>query len=107
MQEAELLKEVESLQNLVQQQEDYGPDSGHQYLNDYDDEDEDEDEDDFNIHSPEPSWSRSPVNRRHRSLSDANARGTWLNILNTHEKLSPIESDQQQETGSASRPPSI
>ncbi|GJE85621.1 sodium/sulfate symporter [Phanerochaete sordida] len=77
MQETELLREVESLQNLVQQEEDKGPDVGHLYEDhDYDDEDEDEDEDDFNLQSHEPSWSRSPVNRRHRSLSDANGMGS-------------------------------
>lgn len=75
MQEAELLKEVESLQNLVQEQEDYGPDVGHQYEHhDYDD-DEEEDEDDFPMDNSEPTWSRSPTNRRNRSLSDANGRG--------------------------------
>ncbi|EKM57858.1 uncharacterized protein PHACADRAFT_251746 [Phanerochaete carnosa HHB-10118-sp] len=72
MQESELLKEVDSLQSLVQQQEDRGPDVGHQYeSHGYDDEDEDEDEDDFDMHSAEPSWSRSPTGRRHRSSSDA------------------------------------
>ena len=94
MQEAELLKEVDSLQNLVQQQEDYGPDIGHQYENhDYDDEDEDEDEDDFNINSEEPSWSRSPVSRRRRSLSDANGRGAYILLLNFCYKSGCAKSD--------------
>jgi phosphate transporter len=77
MQEAQLLKDVESLQNLVQQQEDYGPDSGHQYdQHDYDDdEEEDDDDEDFAaVHNQELSWSRSPINRRRRSLSEANGR---------------------------------
>ncbi|KIP11029.1 hypothetical protein PHLGIDRAFT_114938 [Phlebiopsis gigantea 11061_1 CR5-6] len=76
MQETELLKEVEDLKDLVEKQEDSGPDSRHQYEDhDYGDEDEDEEEDDFGpLHSPTTTWSRSPANQRHRSLSDINRR---------------------------------
>ena len=77
LQEAEFLKEIEDLKNLVQQQEDYGPDSGHQYENhDYDDDDDDEEDDEFGaLQSPTATWSRSPVSRRQRSLSEVTGRG--------------------------------
>ena len=47
-QEQELLNEITELERLVQEQEDFGPDVGHQYdRDDYeDDEDDDEDDDD-------------------------------------------------------------
>ena len=73
LQEQELFNEVTELERLVQQQEDYGPDVGHQYDHEeYDDDDEEEEEDDFVPRSPEATWSRSPVSsRRQRSQSDA------------------------------------
>ena len=71
-QEEELLASVSDLERLVQVQEDFGPDVGHQYDRE-DFEDDDEDEEDFVPHSPEVSFSRSPLSeRRRRSQSDAN-----------------------------------
>lgn len=76
-QESQLLDEVRGLQELVRQQEDYGPDVGHQYESHGDDDDDDEEDDDFDLHSPEVPWPRSPVSRRRRSLSESNGyRGT-------------------------------
>lgn len=77
LQEAELMKEVEDLKNLVQQQENYGPNSRHQYEDhDYDDDDDDEEDDEFGaLQSPTATWSRSPGNRRQRSLSEVTGRG--------------------------------
>ncbi|KAJ3525940.1 hypothetical protein NM688_g8326 [Phlebia brevispora] len=73
-QEEELLNEVTELEKLIEEQENFGPDVGHQYdREEYgDDEDEDED-DDFVPQSPEATWSRSPMSsRRRRSASDTN-----------------------------------
>lgn len=75
-QEKELLDEVYTLSSLVQQQEDFGPDVGHQYENQdgFEDDDDDEDDEDFNpmMMNSELTLSRSPVNRRRRSLSESN-----------------------------------
>ncbi|KAH9838741.1 Sodium/sulfate symporter [Rhodofomes roseus] len=81
-QEKELEEEVEHLQRLVQEQEEVGPDAGHQYMDadTEDDDDDDEDEDEFDTHSPTASRdptrspSRPPGGRRHaRSASSAAA----------------------------------
>ncbi len=73
LQETNLLREVNDLEKLVQQQEEYGPDIGHQYLDhvDEEDDDDDDDDDDFAQRSPAASWSRSPLSRRKRSLSES------------------------------------
>lgn len=82
--EKELEEEIEHLQHLVQQQEEVGPDAGHQYPDgDTEDEDDEEDDDDdfFDAGSPivssrDPtrSPSRPPTGRRHaRSMSSAAA----------------------------------
>jgi len=78
-QERELLDEVAQLERLVQQQEEVGPDAGHQYMDadTEDDDEDDEDEDDFNATSPPVSRdhtrspSRKPSRRHGRSLSSA------------------------------------
>ena len=84
-QEKELEEEVEHLQHLVQQQEEVGPDAGHQYMDgdtEDDDDEEEEDDDDFDTHGspivssrdPTRSPSRNPMGRRHaRSMSSAAA----------------------------------
>lgn len=83
--EKELAEEIEHLQHLVQQQEEVGPDAGHQYMDgdtEDDDDEEDEDEDEFDTHDspvvpsrdPTRSPSRPPTGRRHaRSMSSAAA----------------------------------
>ena len=74
-QEQELLDEVTKLEQLVQQQEEFGPDVGHQYdREEFGDDDDDEEDDDFVTRSPEiNAWSRSPMSsRRRRSASDTN-----------------------------------
>ena len=73
-QEEELLASVTDLERLVQIQEDFGPDIGHQYdREEYEDDDEDEEDDDFVPRSPEVTYSRSPfTGRRRRAQSDAN-----------------------------------
>ena len=71
-QERELLEEVGRLSELVQQQEEYGPDSGHEFENhEYEDDDDDEDDEEFGLQNSELTMSRSPVNRRRRSLSES------------------------------------
>lgn len=84
-QEKELEEEVEHLQHLVQQQEEVGPDAGHQYMDgdtEDDDDEEEEDDDDFDARGspivssrdPTRSPSRPPTGRRHaRSMSSAAA----------------------------------
>ncbi|KZT06062.1 Sodium/sulfate symporter [Laetiporus sulphureus 93-53] len=81
-QEKELLDEVKQLERLVEQQEEVGPDAGHQYTDADTDDDEDEDEEYEDIHSlnsplrsrePTRSPSRHP-NRQH-SMSLSNAMG--------------------------------
>lgn len=87
-QEQELLNQVTELERLVQQQEDYGPDIGHQYdREEYEDDDEDEEEDDFVPRSPEATWSRSPLSsRRRRSQSDANGYASGEPIPHVSER---------------------
>lgn len=79
-QERELLGEVAQLEWLVQQQEEAGPDAGHQYMDpdvDTEEEDEDDEGDEFNTMSPPISRdhtrspSRRPGRRHARSLSSA------------------------------------
>ncbi|KAF9811049.1 hypothetical protein IEO21_06678 [Rhodonia placenta] len=94
-QERELLGEVAQLERLAQQQEEAGPDAGHQYMDpdvDTEEEDEDDEGDEFNTMSPPISRdhtrspSRRPGRRHARSLSSA-AGGPSGNITSM---VSPV-----------------
>ncbi|KAK7691193.1 hypothetical protein QCA50_006296 [Cerrena zonata] len=82
-QEKELLDDVHELQNLIQQQEDIGPDGQHQYSDGEDDHSEDEeDEDDFDIHalnsptmSRDDTLTRSATSQRRRRRSRSESTG--------------------------------
>ncbi|GBE90058.1 Uncharacterized transporter [Sparassis crispa] len=78
-QEKELMTEVAALERLVQQQEEVGPDAGHQYMNgSLDEDDEDEDDDDFDPNSPMISRERtlSPARRRRHARSVSSGIGS-------------------------------
>ncbi|KAI0926346.1 hypothetical protein AcV5_008835 [Taiwanofungus camphoratus] len=79
-QEKELYDEIATLERLVQQQEEVGPDAGHQYvdIDPYTDDEDDEDDDDvFDIHSPPISRNRtrSPSRRRRHARSVSSGIG--------------------------------
>ena len=78
-QEKELADDVQELQNLIQQQEDIGPDGSHQYSDGEHSEDEEDEDDDFDIDAlSSPTTSRGDTlarsatsgRRRRRSRSE-------------------------------------
>ncbi|OBZ72026.1 putative transporter C3B8.04c [Grifola frondosa] len=74
--EQRLLDDVAALERLVQQQEEVGPDAGHQY-EDMDDDDEEED-DEFDIHSPSASRDNTLSPSRQRRHSRSVSIGTGI-----------------------------